>query len=432
MDEKTLEKFTQEVNEGVKNLEKSLNGKASKTDVEGMQKGIDDLNDKIAAIEMVGDGDTQKKLGDYLETMQKHLDDTEVQVKEMALKAEESDNTFKALKELIQKDEFKENVKRKADVEYLVDMKKAIQRSSFTADSGTVRLDQYSVPGIVKDPWRDNPLFALITKQFVGEKVDSIKWYEESSRTDSAAGIAEAGTYPESTAAWVRKVEQFYKIGHYTQLTEESLEDSEYVMGEIQDLLSNGVNRKVEQDLYTGVNANNTINGLINATAQKAKDFAKPSGMEAVQDPNNYDVLKAARTQVYMGDTSDSNKRGYIAQAILMNPQNITDLHLQKDTDGNYILPPFASADGMMISGCRVIESFDITADKFLIGDFSKAKGYIKRNISLKTSDNVASTFLEDILTIKAAVRMAFVVPTKHEFAFVYGDFSDGRALIAV
>ena len=434
LSEQQLEKLADNINKSVDKITEDLNKKASKQDIDTIEKSLNDVKDTLGELDLLNAKGEKIGLGVYLDTIQKHVDAIETELKDQLIeKAEKGGDFLKELKSLVSKPEFIQGVKAKSGLEYDIPMSnKAISTGSFTADTGTTALEQMNIPGVAKAPWKKNPLFAVTPKQFVGEKINAIRWTEENVKTNNAAGTQEGAQFPETNVTWKSYKEDFYKIGHYMTMSEESIEDSDYVNGQVNDTLLSGLNRKVERDMFTGSNDNDTIRGIINTASQRAKDFVKPAGMDPVQNPNIYDVFRASKLQVSLGNTSLTDQEGFMADYVIVSPQTLANMELTKDQNNNYVLPPFIDANGNMVSGMRILESKDIIVGKYLCGDFTKSKVYIKRNLTLRTSDNVASQFLSDELSIKASIRMAYVIKNVHEYAFVYGDINDAIAAISI
>lgn len=427
-------KLMDQINNAFKTLEEldsKIKESANKADIESVKKELDEIKDNVSTLEFIDD-EKSIKLTDHITELKDHGNNLEVRLKEMETsKAYQAEKDADQIIKLCTDPEFIAAIKAgNRTFENGFELKAAITTSSFTAGSGAVAMDQLHIPGIEKHPWRTNPVFAAIPKQMVGEKVNSITWYNENTRTDNAGAVAEGGTPSESSTTLQRVIESFYKVSHYSTVTEETLEDSDLMSGEINDLLKQGVAQERERQLLDGDGSgSNEITGIINDTAQVAKDFAAPSGLRIVTSPNEFDCLRAAKLQVRIGiGSTDTKKKGYNANIALVNPVDLANLDLEKDANGNYVLPPFWDISGNKVSGMMLLESDYIAAGKFLVGDFNKAKIFIKRGIRLDTSRNVASNFLVDKEVVKATMRMALKITSFGAFAFVYGDFGTAKA----
>jgi len=422
-----FEKMIQDTQKSLDGLKSAIEAKAATKDFEDLKTSLNDIKVKVEGVSMVGD----KAIQDYVKTQQEQIDSLETKIlKEI----KSGDSKPMTLKERIGKMTAEEDFAKKIKEGHELTIKASdMTTSSFTGDSGTIGLDQLFLPGIAKAPWRDNPLFAATPKQVVGEKIHEIAWYEETSKTNSAAGVAEqSGSFAQSDAAWTRYKEDFYKLGHHAEFTEEMLEDSLYAQGEINDLLQNGLLRKIEADMFNGVGSgSNTILGMLDSTSGWAKDFAKPTGTDTITSPNNFDVLSVAKDQVGLGDTGKTFNKGFIATVAFVNPAELGNLRRLRDDNGQYYIPMITSQGvGIVVDGLLLVPSFDVAVNKFVVCNPERAKAYIKRNITLKRSENVASNFLTDVITIKASIRLAYVHKNVDEFAFVYGDFDTAKTAI--
>jgi len=117
---------------------------------------------------------------------------------------------------------------------------------------------------------------------------------------------------------------------------------------------------------------------------------------------------------------------------IMVNPGTLVNMQLVKNPDtGVYIIPPFMSANGTSVGGVRVIPNLDMTAGEYIVGDFSKAKAYMKRNMKISFHYENGTDVLKDLVLIMASMRLAGLkVTASQEYAFVTGTFAAGKALI--
>jgi HK97 family phage major capsid protein len=159
--------------------------------------------------------------------------------------------------------------------------------------------------------------------------------------------------------------------------------------------------------------------------------FAKPANYDKVPNATDSDVLMAAILQVNNGDTSDTNKKGFNPSLAMVNPGTITNIQSVKKADGTYIIPPFMGANGLAIGGVRLIPNLDLDAGEFLVGDFSMAKAYMKRNMRISFHYENEDDVLKDLVLVMASMRLAGVkITASQKYAFVKGTFAAGKASI--
>jgi HK97 family phage major capsid protein len=195
------------------------------------------------------------------------------------------------------------------------------------------------------------------------------------------------------------------------------------------DMLRNEIPMLRETKLLTG-SGSSDIKGIISSGTPYAQAFAKPTGFDSVAKTNNFDVLEAAILQVMLGSAA-SQKTGFQPNLILLHPADLSNMKLVKDDDGGYIIPPFAAANGLVVSGVPVAASSELTAGQFLVGDFTRAKAFVKRNLEIRLWDQNSTDPIYDLVTFTSSMRLAFRIKGPDCYAFVYGTFNTAKPLIS-
>ncbi len=244
-----------------------------------------------------------------------------------------------------------------------------------------------------------------------------VQWAEQANREGAADETAEGSLKNQIDFDWVEKSARVEKITAYIKVSKEALSDVPTLKNEIDTELTEMVLLQADTDILSGDGTTPTLNGLLNQdTAYAAGSFAG-----TVSDPNKSDVLRTAVAQVVAAH--------FRPNYILMHPDDVASMDLEKGTDGHYTLPPFKSADGLSISGVRILENTGQTVDKFTVGDFSKLNIKMREgftiDIGLENDD-----FTRNLVTILGEIRLAVYVKTNHAGAFVSGDFSDAIAAL--
>ena len=67
----------------------------------------------------------------------------------------------------------------------------------------------------------------------------------------------------------------------------------------------------------------------------------------------------------------------------LMNIADINLMKLKKDSNNNYIMPPFVTDSGMTVDGIAIIEANGLTANTMVLGDSRFAKIYEVEGINV-------------------------------------------------
>ena len=422
-EEKTVEQIAEEINSAIDDLKTSVKEKANLADLE-------DRYDKITLkLDKLVDKDGKIIHPDFVTRQQEQLDEISTEMKKLGEYQGSKTKSLPAqIFEKVKSDDFRNKVKTfsgKGEIAGF-EMKAA---NIDTADINAGVIETQTEVGVAAAPWRATPIFDNVNKGTVGAGRDSISWWEETTRTDSAAMVAEnAAPAAGSAKTWTKQSMDIKMIKDYTKVSKSALEDFEYITSEVNDLISNGIPRKRETQLLSGTGAGLNLKGI----TQYAKVFACPANFNKVPHANEGDVLAAAILQVANGNIADANKKGYLSNLVLLNPGDETNIRLIKSAvEGLYIAHPMLSPDGGLLKGVRIATSLDLEAGQFIVGDFSRAKAYLKRNMRISFHYENEDDVLNDLVLVLASERIAGLkVSTPDAFAFVTGTFAAAKALI--
>jgi len=434
MDEKQLKALTDSINKNIDDLKVSIKNKVSAEDLE---KKFGDVCEKL-------DGFVDDKgfliLPESFGKQQEQLDDISTKIKGLAEIEDTKVKSFDDQMDIALKGMFAEggvlkNRKTGSKVGIIgeMEMKASPLITTDATDSTSGVFQDQMEPGVSSAPWRLTPIWNAIRKGTIGAGRDAIAWWEETTRGDNAQMTTE-GTGHDGNGSyktWTKQSMDVQMLMDYTKVAGTMLEDFEYIKSEIQDLLTNGIPRLRETALWDGVGTTIYLKGI----ETYAKTFALPANFDKVSQPNDTDVLMAAILQVNngrIGETGDTNKKGFNPNMIMVNPGTLVNMQLVKNPDtGVYIIPPFMSANGTSVGGVRVIPNLDMTAGEFIVGDFSKAKAYMKRNMKISFHYENGTDVLQDLVLVMASMRLAGIkVSAADTYAFVSGTFAAGKVLI--
>ena len=427
MNEKEIKALADSINKSVEDLKKSIDNKVSADDLdvkfgevcEKLDKFVDDKGVLI--------------LPDSFGEQQAQLDDISTQIKQIG---ELQDSKAKGMDEQLDialkgmfadggalKDRSK--FAKKGDIGHM-ELKAS---PLLTSEINSGAIETQTEPGVDHAPWRLTPIWNAIRKGVIGAGRDSVSWWEETTRGDNAAMITEgtgASSQTGSFKTWTKQSMDIKMLMDYTKVSGAALEDFEYIKSEINDLLTNGIPRKRETELWDGTGEGIYLKGI----ETYAQGFVRPLNYDKVPLPNDTDVLMAAILQVNNG-AGNANKKGFNPNLIMVNPGTTVNMQSIKKADGTYIIPPFMSANGIAVGGVRVIPNLDITAGEFIVGDFNMAKAYMKRNMRISFHYENDTDVLSDLVLVLASMRLAGLkVTASQAYAFVSGTFANGKTLI--
>jgi len=435
-EELTVEKVAENINKSIEELKSSIDEKANLADLEAK---FDTINENIGKLV---DKDGKVIVPESFSKQQTQLDEISTQLKQLG---EYQNSRGKSFDEQfitkIKSEEFKETVKAangrgqiaSVDVKMSNDylgIRKSVAVSIETSDINSGTIETQTDMGVSAAPWRSNPIWDNINKGTIGQGRDSISWWEEYTRADNAEMVAEnAAPSSASAKTWKKQSMDIMLIKDFTKVSKSALEDFEYITSEVNDLISNGIPRLRETQLLEGTGTAPYLKG-ITATGY-AKTFAKPANFNKVPQANEGDVLAAAILQVANGYTTDTEKKGYMSSLVMVNPGDRTNMRLLKNTLYGYIAHPMLSFDGNTFNGIRIVENLDLAAGQFIVGDFGRAKAFVKRNMNISFHYENEDDVLNDLVLVLASMRIAGLKVTAADaYAFVTGTFAAGKALI--
>lgn len=222
--------------------------------------------------------------------------------------------------------------------------------------------------------------------------------WDDATKVRAAAMVAEGNQFPESTAAWEEFTLDLKKIGDTIPVTEEMVQDAPRFAAELRSFLDTNVAIIEDTQLVTGDGTGNNLKGVYVA----APTYTPVAS--GIADASVYDLI----VKVSEAITKPYGSK-YMPDFVMMNITDINRMKLKKDANDNYILPPFATSNGMNIDGIVVIECNAITANTFVLGDSRFAKIYEVEGYNVSTG-YTGDQFIKDLMTLKAKKREALLM----------------------
>jgi len=242
-----------------------------------------------------------------------------------------------------------------------------------------------------------------------------VDWIERTAKTDGTATRVEGAVMGMSDMEYTEVSTKVQSISAYMKVTNEALKDVNFLSSEINSELLSDLRVELDNQLLTGDGIAPNLSGITTvATAWAAGDFAND-----ITAPNNADVLRVALNQIWI-----AGKGNYIPNYILMHPTDVATLDVAKISDGRYIEIPYYDAEGPSMVRIPILQNTNITAGTFLVGDFNRAKGFIRDALTVRVFDQNENDPLYNRSTVTGNVRVALRIRTNDKLAFVTGTFS--------
>lgn len=367
--EQTVEKMAEDINLKIEGFKSELAKAATKEAVDGIKASfdefvekntetstankaqLDDLAEQIAIVKdnTMGQGDNAEK-GYFVEFVEKNIEDKEIEKSTHNAKLQ-----VKARDIFVQKDP-------------------ALMTTANVVPNVTNGFNQlfgnFIDSTIYDAPKRDAFILPLVdvTTQTGTESI----WYvQRLNEEGDAAFIGEGDAKPLADAEWVESKAPVKEVAVFWKFSKRLAQNAPSVVTDFRNHANELVDLKLDNGVYQGDNIGDNLNGLATAAAS----FVVPTALaNYYEEANIYDVIMAASTKIRLG-----NYKGEITA--VLNPVWQAKMRGIKDADGNYIVPPFVTPDGMRVGETRVVFNNDVDAGEITVGVLKNFKVVIAQNV---------------------------------------------------
>jgi len=240
---------------------------------------------------------------------------------------------------------------------------------------------------------------------------NEISWVEEVAGNGDAGYTTEGETKNQADGAFKTDSEKVVKLTIWMKVSEEMLEDIDFMASWINNKLLQKLNLKLDAEILSGAGGGTALNGIVTqATAWAAGSFA-----HTVIAANQLDVLRVAVQQIITAN--------HIPNVILLNPIDVTKLALTKDKNENYLFPSIMLPTGQIIDGISVVQNNGVPVGTFVVMDSTKATLYVKNDTRVEVGYD-GNDFTKNMRTVLAEMRCVLVIEGNDKTAFVKGTFA--------
>jgi hypothetical protein len=254
------------------------------------------------------------------------------------------------------------------------------------------------VDGIGQLQRKKRSLYDLFRKIPVGAgnhngTISYVDW-DEATTVKAAASVAEGVAFAESTAKFKGYTLALQKIGDSLPVSEEFFNDEVQAAAELDMFLEANVLDKVASQLVIGDNTGTNLKGLVSSAP------AYTAAASGITDANIYDLIAKVTEDI----TSVGGAK-YQPDFVAMNIADINKLKLKKDSTYNYVF----NFNDPRIGALNIVEDNNVVANTLYLGDSRFARIYEMGGVVVSKGFN-GTDFAEDMLTLKARKRLAFLV----------------------
>ena len=261
----------------------------------------------------------------------------------------------------------------------------------------------------------------LNTLQTRSTSSNVISWVAQSAKDGSAGQTAEGALKNQIDFDLVVASENVKKTTAFIKVSNEMLDDIDWMQSEIEAELMRELYKAVEATAFSGNGSGTALRGVntvATAFAITGADFNEP-----ITNANEVDVLVAGNLQIELAEQGSANYA-------FLNPRDVASLKVAKvsGTDKRYIDRLQAIGSSLLLDGVtKIVPTTLVPAGTFLMGNFDKAflveKDGVKYDLGYENDD-----FTKNFVTLRAEWRGAVVVKTNDRTAFVKGTFSTAIA----
>lgn len=258
----------------------------------------------------------------------------------------------------------------------------------------------------------------VLTKGTASSNV--ISWVYQANKDGAAGGTAEGTLKNQIDFDLVVASETVKKRTAFIKVSEEMLEDVDFMQSEIRNELSRELLKDVEAQAYGGDGTGTNLNGVKTvATAFAAGSFAG-----AVDNANEVDVLTVAMNQIALAEKEMPNY-------IFMNPSDVTALKMVKvsSTDKRYVERLAMISGALSLDGVPIIPTTLVAQGEYLLGNFGMAYLYDKGAVTIEIGRD-SDDFTKNLVTVLAEWRGLVLVKNNDRPAFVAGVFATDKAAL--
>jgi HK97 family phage major capsid protein len=252
----------------------------------------------------------------------------------------------------------------------------------------------------------------------VGTTTSKYVVYIQQNTASTAGFILEAGGKPQGQVQYTEVSVEVKKVAATLKVSKEMLTDLAFMQSEVNYDLMESVEQSIDAALLNGNGVGANLSGVIaQSTPWSAGTFAG-----TITAPNVSDVIRVGKAQIEASN--------YTATHVVLNPEDVAKIQLTKTLQGEYTYPIFMDQMGnMTLAGMVVVSSSNISANTFVIGDFSRFNIKYREGLNMSVG-YVDDDFQRNMVTILCEARLVSYVKANEQLAFVTGDFTTAIAAL--
>lgn len=235
-------------------------------------------------------------------------------------------------------------------------------------------------------------------------------YVEETSRTDGAAFRAEGASASQGDIKYSIVRKPLYEVSEFIKVAKNKINDIGWLASKIQRDLYARIERKSDDQMYTGTaSAGVTYDGIsVIAKALTATEV----GATRIPGATEFSVLNWAYAYIQNAAYTDPT-------AIFVNPVDYAVMVSKMPTSQSETIKM-----GLTFDISKIRPSAKVTAGTFLLGDFSQAEREFTNGITVETFNQNEDDAKNGLIMLLATGRHSFFVKDVNKACFAKGTFS--------
>jgi HK97 family phage major capsid protein len=267
-------------------------------------------------------------------------------------------------------------------------------------------------------PYRTNEPIMLRVANVLRTTKGVINWVDETAGEGDAGWTAEGAAKPLLDVNVTVRNTTVKKVAVFSKVSEEALDDIEFLASLIETRQQNKIALKVDDGLINGDGTGETPTGL----AFYAPGFTSTEMNGTIEAPNKFDALGAAATQI--------RRANFQPNLVFINPVDWFTMMHTKDAEERYVLLSLQMADGRFLEMVAV-QSNQVDVGEFIMGDFRYFNVAIREGMRTEMGLD-GNDFRNNMVSMRSEMRLAAWVSTNERLAFVMDTYQDVIDAIAV